>query len=336
MSEVIEGKKIKSRVKENDISTSVGTDIKKKSFWKTLKANRQLLMLTLPGTIWFIVFAYLPMFGVTIAFKNWTIHGNFFESWFKSDWVWLDNFKFLFQSSDAWLITRNTVLYNLVFIVLGIVLPVTLAILLKEIYNRKLSKFYQTSMFLPYFLSWVVVSYCLFTFLSPEKGYLNSILTSLGMDKVSWYTESAYWPFIIIFMSQWKGVGYGTVVYLASICGIDKTYYEAALIDGASKWQQIKNITIPLLKPIIIIMFITSIGGMFRADFGLFYQLPKNSGALYPVTNVIDTYVYRGLMNLGNVGMSSAAALYQSFVGMVLIITTNAIVRKVDEESAFF
>lgn len=336
MSEVIERKSIKNRAKENDISTSVGRDIKKKSFLKTLKANRQLLMLTLPGAIWFIIFAYLPMFGVTIAFKNWQIHGNFFESWFKSDWVWLDNFKFLFQSSDAWLITRNTVLYNLVFIILGIVLPVTLAILLKEIYNRKLSKFYQTSMFLPYFLSWVVVSYCLFTFLSPEKGYLNSILTSLGMDKVSWYTESTYWPFIIIFMSQWKGVGYGTVVYLASICGIDKTYYEAALIDGASKWQQIKNITIPLLKPIIIIMFITSIGGMFRADFGLFYQLPKNSGALYPVTNVIDTYVYRGLMNLGNVGMSSAAALYQSFVGMVLIITTNAIVRKVDEESAFF
>ena len=158
----------------------------------------------------------------------------------------------------------------------------------------------------------------------------------MGMDKVSWYTESVYWPFIIIIMSQWKGVGYGTVVYLASICGIDKTYYEAALIDGASKWQQIKNITIPLLKPIIIIMFITSIGGMFRSDFGLFYQLPKNSGALYPVTNVIDTYVYRGLMNLGNVGMSSAAALYQSFVGMILIITTNAIVKKVDEESAFF
>ncbi len=251
-------------------------------------------------------------------------------------WVWLDNFKFLFKSSDAWLITRNTVLYNLVFIILGIVLPVTLAILLKEIFNKRLSKFYQTSMFLPYFLSWVVVSYCLYAFLSPEKGYLNTIFASMGMDKVSWYTESVYWPFIIIIMSQWKGVGYGTVVYLASICGIDKTYYEAALIDGATKWQQIKNITIPLLKPIIIIMFITSIGGMFRSDFGLFYQLPKNSGALYPVTNVIDTYVYRGLMNLGNVGMSSAAALYQSFVGMILIITTNAIVKKVDEESAFF
>ncbi|MDU2490270.1 sugar ABC transporter permease [uncultured Clostridium sp.] len=336
MNQTLEIKKSrKSNIKKNK-ELNTGVTVHKKTFFSTVKANKELLLLTIPGTIWFLIFAYLPMFGVTIAFKDWKIHGSFFESWLKSDWVWLDNFKFLFKSSDAWLITRNTVLYNLVFIILGIVLPVTLAILLKEIFNKRLSKFYQTSMFLPYFLSWVVVSYCLYAFLSPEKGYLNTIFASMGMDKVSWYTESVYWPFIIIIMSQWKGVGYGTVVYLASICGIDKTYYEAALIDGATKWQQIKNITIPLLKPIIIIMFITSIGGMFRSDFGLFYQLPKNSGALYPVTNVIDTYVYRGLMNLGNVGMSSAAALYQSFVGMILIITTNAIVKKVDEESAFF
>lgn len=336
MNDTLKMKKVHKMRTKNKQENLVDIEVSKKTFWSTLKSNKELLLLTLPGAIWFLIFAYLPMFGVTIAFKDWRIHGNFFESWLKSDWVWLENFKFLFKSSDAWLITRNTVLYNVVFIVLGIILPVTLAILLKEIFNKRASKFYQTSMFLPYFLSWVVVSYCLFTFLSPEKGYLNTFLTSIGMDKVSWYTEAKYWPFIIILMSQWKGVGYGTVVYLASICGIDKTYYEAALIDGATKWQQIKNITIPLLKPIMIIMFITAIGGMFRADFGLFYQLPKNSGALYPVTNVIDTYVYRGLMNLGNVGMSSAAALYQSFVGMVLIITTNAIVRKVDEENAFF
>ena len=282
MNQTLEIKKSrKSNIKKNK-ELNTGVTVHKKTFFSTVKANKELLLLTIPGTIWFLIFAYLPMFGVTIAFKDWKIHGSFFESWLKSDWVWLDNFKFLFKSSDAWLITRNTVLYNLVFIILGIVLPVTLAILLKEIFNKRLSKFYQTSMFLPYFLSWVVVSYCLYAFLSPEKGYLNTIFASMGMDKVSWYTESVYWPFIII------------------------------------------------------IMFITSIGGMFRSDFGLFYQLPKNSGALYPVTNVIDTYVYRGLMNLGNVGMSSAAALYQSFVGMILIITTNAIVKKVDEESAFF
>ena len=297
---------------------------------KRFKNNKELLLLTIPGAIWFLVFAYLPMFGVIVAFKRWRIHGGFFESLMNSKWVGFDNFKFLFQSSDAWLITKNTVLYNIVFIILGIVLPVTLAILLNELLNKKLAKFYQSSMFLPYFLSWVVVSYCLYAFLSPEKGYVNGILQSMGGKGISWYTEPKYWPFIIIFMSQWKAVGYGTVVYLASICGIDKSYYEAAMIDGASKFQQIKYITVPLLKPVMIIMFITSIGGMFRGDLGLFYQLPKDSGALYPVTNVIDTYVYRGLMNLGDIGMSSAASLYQSFVGLILIVTSNAIVRKVD------
>ncbi|WP_283689810.1 ABC transporter permease [Clostridium perfringens] len=303
---------------------------------KRFRNNKELLLLTIPGAIWFLVFAYLPMFGVIVAFKRWRIHGGFFESLINSKWVGFDNFKFLFQSSDAWLITKNTVLYNIVFIILGIVLPVTLAILLNELLNKKLAKFYQSSMFLPYFLSWVVVSYCLYAFLSPEKGYVNGILQSMGGKGISWYTEPKYWPFIIIFMSQWKAVGYGTVVYLASICGIDKSYYEAAMIDGASKFQQIKYITVPLLKPVMIIMFITSIGGMFRGDLGLFYQLPKDSGALYPVTNVIDTYVYRGLMNLGDIGMSSAASLYQSFVGLILIVTSNAIVRKVDEENAFF
>ena len=303
---------------------------------KRFRNNKELLLLTIPGAIWFLVFAYLPMFGVIVAFKRWRIHGGFFESLMNSKWVGFDNFKFLFQSSDAWLITKNTVLYNIVFIILGIVLPVTLAILLNELLNKKLAKFYQSSMFLPYFLSWVVVSYCLYAFLSPEKGYVNGILQSMGGKGISWYTEPKYWPFIIIFMSQWKAVGYGTVVYLASICGIDKSYYEAAMIDGASKFQQIKYITVPLLKPVMIIMFITSIGGMFRGDLGLFYQLPKDSGALYPVTNVIDTYVYRVLMNLGDIGMSSAASLYQSFVGLILIVTSNAIVRKVDEENAFF
>lgn len=309
---------------------------KKKSRWKRLKDNKELLGLTVPGTLWFIAFAYLPMFGILLAFKDWRIHGNFFESLIKSEWVGLKNFEFLFKSSDAWIITRNTVAYNLVFIILGIVLPVTLAILLKELLNKKLSKFYQSAMFLPYFLSWVIVSYCLYTFLSPEKGLVNILLQSFGQEGVSWYTEPKYWPFIIIFMSQWKGIGYGTVVYLASICGVDKSLYEASMIDGASKWQQVKYITLPLLKPVMIIMFITAVGGMFRSDFGLFYQLPKNSGALYLVTNVIDTYVYRGLMNLGNIGMSSAAALYQSFVGLILILVTNGIVRKVDEENAFF
>lgn len=301
-----------------------------------LKANKELLLLTMPGTLWFLVFAYLPMFGVIIAFKKWHINGGFFQSLFTSEWVGLDNFKFLFHSSDAWLITKNTIAYNLVFIILGILLPVTLAIILRELLNKTAAKVYQTAMFLPYFLSWVIVSYCLYAFLSPSQGFVNNVLVGMGNDPVSWYTESKYWRFIIIFMSQWKGIGYGTVIYLASICGIDKTLYEAAMIDGASKWQQIRHVTLPLLKPVMIIMFITAVGGIFRADFGLFYQLPKDSGALYSVTNVIDTYVYRGLMNLGDIGMSSAAALYQSAVGLIVILTANGIVAKVDPENRFF
>lgn len=299
--------------------------------------NKELILLTLPGTIWYIIFCYLPMFGIIIAFKKFRISNKgFIYSLFKSKWVGFKNFEFLFKSNDAWIITRNTVLYNICFIILGIIIPVTFAIILSEMTNKKTAKLYQTLMFLPYFLSWVIVSYCAFAFLSADKGFFNHILIKYGKEPISWYSQKNVWPFIIIFMSQWKGVGYGTVVYLAAIAGIDKTYYEAAVIDGATKFEQIKYITLPLLKPIITILFIMSLGGMFRSDFGLFYQLPKNSGPLYPVTNVIDTYVYRGLMNLGEIGMSSAAGLYQSVVGLILILISNYIVKKIDSENSLF
>ncbi|MCM0647327.1 ABC transporter permease subunit [Clostridium swellfunianum] len=308
-----------------------------RKFIKTFKANRELLLLAAPAAIWFLIFSYLPMFGVVIAFKNLRITGKgFIKSLIDSKWVGFKNFEFLFKTSDAWIITRNTILYNLVFIVLGIVIPVCLAIMLNELLNKRMAKIYQSAMFLPYFLSWVVVSYCLFAFLSVDKGYINSLIIKFGGKPISWYSEPKYWPYILILMSQWKGIGYGTVVYLASVTGIDKTYYEAAMIDGATKWQQIKCITLPLLKPVITILFILSIGKIFNADFGLFYQLPRNSGPLYPVTNVIDTYVYRGLMSLGEMGMSSAAALYQSFVGLILILLSNYIVKKIDSENSLF
>lgn len=307
-----------------------------KNTLRRMRNNKELIFLSLPGALWFLVFAYLPMFGVVLAFKRFRVNGGFINSLITSEWVGLENFEFLFNSSDVWIILRNTVLYNLVFIVLGIVLPIIVALMLNELHSKKMGKIYQTAMFLPYFLSWVVVSYCLYAFLNPEKGYINGILASMGKEGVSWYTEAGYWPWIIVLMSQWKGIGYNTVVYLASICGIDGSYYEAALIDGASKWQQIKFITIPLLKPVIIILFILSIGRIFSADFGLFYQLPRNSGALYSVTNVIDTYVYRALTSMGEIGMSSAAALFQSTVGFVLIMLTNWIVKKVDNDSALF
>ena len=308
-----------------------------RKFVKNLKANKGLVFLALPTTIWYLIFCYLPMVGIILAFKNFRINGKgFFSSLFTSEWIGFQNFQFLFKTSDAWVITRNTVLYNLAFIVLGIVLPIIVAIMLHELINKRMAKIYQSALFLPYFLSWVVVSYCLVAFLSVDKGYVNKILISLGKHPISWYSEPKHWPFIIVFMSQWKGIGYNTVVYLASMSGIDKTYYEAAMIDGATKWQQIKYITIPSLKPVITILFILAIGKIFNADFGLFYQLPMNSGPLYPVTNVIDTYVYRGMMSMGELGMSAAAGLYQSVVGFVLIMFSNYIVKRYDKENSLF
>lgn len=305
-------------------------------FFTRLKTNKELLILSAPGAVWFFLFAYLPLFGILLAFKKYRLSGGFFESLITSEFVGFDNFKFLFSSGDAWIILRNTVLYNLTFIVLGVVLPVILALLLNELRNKGMAKIYQSSMFLPYFLSWVVVSYCVFAFLNPEKGYFNAVLEQFGHEGISWYTEKKYWPFIIIFMSQWKGMGYNTVMYLASICGIDKTYYEAAVLDGATKWQQVKYITIPLLKPIITILLIMAVGGIFKADFGLFYQLPMNSGPLYSVTNVLDTYIFRALQTNGEIGMSSAAALFQSVVGFVMIMGANKLVSKIDADNALF
>lgn len=308
-----------------------------KNFFRDVYKNRIWLLMVLPGTLWFLLFSYLPMFGTVIAFKNFRYDPNgFFASIKNSEWVGFENFKFLFNTNDAWVITRNTVLYNLVFIVLGLVLAVFVAIVLSELANRRLTKIYQTGMLFPHFLSWVVVSYFVFTFLSVDRGLLNNMLGWFGIDSISWYNEPKFWPAIIILTSIWKGVGYGSIVYLAAIVGIDRNYYEAAMIDGASKWQQIKNITIPLITPLMVILTILNIGRIFSADFGLFYQVPRDSGPLYSVTNVIDTYVYRGLTTMGDISMSTAAGLYQSFVGFILVLLTNYLVQKIDKEYALF
>jgi putative aldouronate transport system permease protein len=304
---------------------------------KKLVRNKALLLLALPGTLWFLIFAYLPMFGTILAFKDFRIsRDGFFASIFNSEWVGFKNFEFLFSTNDAYIITRNTILYNLVSIALGLVIAVSFAIIINELLNKRLAKLYQTGMFLPYFLSWVVISYFAFTFLSKDKGMLNQLITSFGGDPVNFYSEPKFWPFIIVFVGIWKSIGYSSVMYLAAITGIDRSYYEAAMLDGASKWQQTKFITIPQLKPLMIILTILAIGGMFRSDFGLFYQLPKDSGALYPVTNVIDTFVYRSLINMGDIGMSTAAGLYQSVVGLILILLANYAVRKIEKEHAIF
>lgn len=298
----------------------------------------ELILLSLPTVIWYLVFSFLPLFGLLIAFKKWRVSGGFFESFFKSEWCGFKNFGFLFSNSAALTSLRNTLLYNILFVVLGVVIPVTLAIMISNLYSQKLGKVCQTAMFLPHFMSWVVASYFLFAFLSGDKGLVNSMIKSMGGEAIAWYGEDAvgWWPFFIILMNIWKTTGYGMVVYLATITGIDSTYYEAAVIDGATKWQQTTKITIPLLKQIMVIMAIMAVGKIFNSDFGLFYQVPKGTSQLYPVTQTLDVYIYNALRNMSNIGMSSAAAFFQSIAGCITILIANFIVSKIDEESAFF
>lgn len=302
------------------------------------KSDFELSLIALPTVIWYVLFTYLPMFGVIIAFKKFKPlpKTSFIVSLLKSDFVGLDNFKFLIATPDAWVMLRNTIGYNIVFIILGIVAPVTLAIMISQLYSQKLAKVCQTAMFLPHFLSWVVVSYFVFAFLSADKGLINRLLVSMGGKNISWYAESKYWPYFLVFLNLWKGVGYGMVVYLAGISGIDGSLYEAAVIDGASKFQQVKSITIPMLRPVIIIMFIMSVGSIFSTDFGLFYNVPRNSGPIAHVTQTIDVYVYKTLMTKNNIGFSSAAAFLQSLFGFITITSANLVVRKLDPESSLF
>jgi len=308
-----------------------------KGFLYELKNNWQLFVMLIPGVIILIINNYIPMFGIVIAFKRYRFHGSFINSIIQSEWNGFKNFEFFFKTPYAFQITRNTILYNLAFILLGLVIPVAFAIMLNEITNKRTSKVYQSVMFLPYFLSWIIVSYLAYSFFSIENGFLNrTILASLGMEPVKWYFEPKYWPFIIMFFQLWKYTGYNTVIYLASISGIDNEYYEAAEIDGASKWHQIWYITIPLLRSLMIIMTLLAVGRIFNADFGLFYHVPRNSGQLYPVTDVIDTYVYRALRNTNNISMAAAAGTYQAVVGCITVFTANFIVRKIDRDKALF
>ncbi|MFC4812525.1 ABC transporter permease [Paenibacillus sp. GCM10023250] len=305
----------------------------RRSFGRKVIKNRYLLLMMLPGTIYLLVNNYLPMFGTVIAFKS----VDWSKGIFHSPWVGFDNFKFLFRTSDAWTITRNTLLYNALFITITPIIAVTFAILLNEVRARLAARFYQSVMFLPYFLSAVVVGYLGYSLLSTEFGFINShVLEPLGFDAIAWYSEAKYWPYILPLVYIWKNIGYSTVIYLAAVIGIDNEYYEAALMDGASKWRQAISITLPQIKPIIIILTLMAVGHILNADFGLFYQVPLDAGALYPTTNVIDTYVYRALLTLGDVGMSSAAGLYQSAVGFVLVLSVNFIVRRINKENALF
>lgn len=294
---------------------------------------RWLTFMMLPTVAVLLMHSYLPMFGVFIAFKN----INYIDGIFGSPWVGFRNFEFLFSSGSLVRITRNTILYSLVFMIVNLILAVGIAVAINELRRRGLAKIYQSFIIMPNFLSMIVVSYLVYAFLHPSFGFINTtILEWVGKDPIFWYTEKEYWPYILVFINAWKGVGIGAVIYIAAIAGIDPEYYEAATIDGASKWKQIIHITLPSIQPVIIILTILSMGSIFQADFGLFYQIPQDSGALYPVTDVVDTYVYRSLMRLNDIGMSSAAALVQAVVGFIMVLATNGVVRKINKDQALF
>lgn len=300
--------------------------------------DTELTLLAVPTTVWYILFCYLPMFGIILAFKDYRIlpGKGFLESLIKSDWVGFGNFKFYFGLPDFNRILMNTILYNIVFIVLDIVLPVGLAMIIGNIYSKRKSKVYQTLMFMPHFMSWVVVTYFVYAFLITDKGLLNAFLRNFGMENINWYASPKYWPWILIIMHVWKTIGYSMVVYLASITGIDTSLYEAAVLDGASKAQQARYITLPSLQPIIIMMFILAVGHIFSSDFGLFYQVSRGAQQpLTPVVATLDVKVYQMLTSPSvTLGKTAAASLFQSVVGCITILTANGIVRKLDESSA--
>ncbi|WP_239634135.1 ABC transporter permease subunit [Paenibacillus sp. H1-7] len=298
-----------------------------------IRKYKMLYIMILPGIVYLLINNYLPMFGIVIAFKD----INFSKGIMGSDWVGFKNFEYLFKTDDAFIITRNTILYNALFIVLNLVISVTLAILLNELKNRLFSRMYQSIILLPYLISSVIIGYLVFSLLSMETGFVNkTVLPWLGLREIMWYNEPQYWPYILTLVKIWHSVGYLCIIYLAAVVGIDQEYYEAATIDGASKLQRILSITIPMIIPVITIMTLLQIGRIFYADFGLFYQVPLDSGALLPTTNVLDTYVYRALLKNGDIGMSSAAGLYQSIVGFILILISNYVVKKINADNALF
>jgi putative aldouronate transport system permease protein len=285
----------------------------------------------LPGLMYIIINNYIPMAGILIAFKK----VDYAKGIFRSDWIGFDNFKYLFSTKDAFVITRNTVLYNITFIILGTILGLVVGIFLSEITSRVFKKIYQTLILLPQLFSIVIVAYIVFGFLSNEAGLINKAVLGSG-NEINFYSNPIYWPFILTFVFLWKGLGYNSIIYLSAIVSVDKNLYEAAAIDGIGRFRQVFYVTIPCIKPTIITLVLINVGRIFYSDFGLFYQVPMNAGQLFNVTNTIDTYVYRSLLELNNIGMASAASSYQAIVGFIVILVVNMIVRKVDKDNALF
>jgi putative aldouronate transport system permease protein len=294
--------------------------------------NATLFLMALPGLAFIFVFKYLTLIGIRIAFTDYR-HA---DGILGSEWVGLKNFQFLFGTDKIWEVTRNTVLLNALFIVTGLIASVAIAILVYEVYTSAVTRVYQTTLFFPSFISWIIVAYFVFALLGFEDGLVNKFLTSIGLEPVRWYSSPEKWPWILALVSIWKGAGSGSLLYLATMLGIDPQQFEAARIDGANKWQEIRYVTLPALGPIIVITTLLSISKIFNADFGLFYTVTRDSAALYPTTDVIDTFVYRSLINLGNVSMSMAASLYQAVVNLILVLTANWVVRRWNPERSLF
>lgn len=288
-----------------------------------------LYLMMLPGFAYLLINNYIPITGLVVAFKKYNVQDGIY----KSPWAGLSNFTYLFKQ-DAFIIIRNTLLYNLAFIVLNMIVGLAIAIVISDIYSKVAKKIYQSFVMLPFLISIVIISYIVYGFLGTDNGLLNN--TIFADNPIAWYQEPKYWPFILMFVNTWKQAGYGALIYIAGIAGIDKSFYEAAVLDGASKWKQITQITLPCLKSSIITLALLNIGRIFYSDFGLFYQVPQNSGALFNVTNTIDTYVYRAMISAGSIGRSAAAGFIQSIVGFLLVLLSNFVVRKFSKENAIF
>jgi putative aldouronate transport system permease protein len=315
---------------------AVGDNMKsKRTFAEKIRYYKRYLplyLMMLPALIYLFINNYLPMSGLVLAFEKYNVKDGIWGSQF----VGFKNFTFLLKNNDLPILFRNTLGYNLCFILINLVLGVTLAILITEITNLKFRKAAQSSILFPFVVSIVIVSYMVRAFLDPEAGLLNHLLVSMGHQKVAWYDTAKYWPFILIFVNTWKGVGYGCILYISSILGIDMSLYESASLDGATKFQKIRYITLPFLKPTMITVSLLSLGRVFNSDFGLFFQVPQNSGLISSTTQTIDTFVYNVLITQSNVGMSAAASFFQSVMGFLMIMVFNAITRKISRENALF
>ncbi len=298
---------------------------------RKIKKFYPLYIMMFPGFLYLAINNYVPMAGIVIAFKKYSAR----KGMWGSDWAGLANFEYLFKG-DVGIIIRNTLLYNIAFIVINLIFCVAVAIIISDIANRRAKKLYQSAILLPYLVSVVVISYVVYAFLATDDGMINNLLIHMGKTPVQWYSEPKYWPFILCFVNLWKSLGFGCLIYMAGIAGIDPSFYEAAKLDGAAKWKQIRHITLPALVPSIITLLLLNIGRIFNSDFGLFYQVPQNSGALYEVTSTIDTYVYRALISAGGIGRSSAACVFQSVVGFSLVFLCNQIINRVSKENAVF